>query len=544
MRKLAFALSVVVAIFAMATGAYSQSMVAVDQLPIRTLSHVVGHDGSGHAGREPVTDFVKPTSTATTNGNIACWGTTASLIKDCGTPGSMAFQNSNAVAITGGSITGITDLAIADGGTGASNAADARTNLGLGTAATQNTGSSGHTLPFLDGVNTWSNGQTFPAIVISNTAGSQRSIYFQTANVSRWEQRGANGASEGGSNTGSDWQILRYNDAGTFIDVPLTITRSTGIVSLSQPLPTSSGGTGQTSVGTAISANTGTSGHVLGFLDGSNTWSAGQTISTGIPGLTLNASSGANSRYFNGTTNGLFRWQVLLGDNTAEGGSNAGSNFVVAGFNDAGSFLGNYLTINRATGLTSVNNGLTVTGATSLGATTATSINKVAVTAPATSATLTIANGTTLTTTSSTSVGQGQYLATATNDNATAGNIGEYASNQATATSLTSGTTVNSTSVSLTAGDWDVSCVNRFNLGAGVTGTVAATSVSTTSATFGGYTNAQLFTVTMASGQTTVMSPTVRVSISSTTTAYCTAQLNFSGGTSTVDGFIRARRVR
>lgn len=44
--------------------------------------------------------------------------------------GTMAVQASGAVSITGGAITGITDLAVADGGTGASAAAGARTNLG------------------------------------------------------------------------------------------------------------------------------------------------------------------------------------------------------------------------------------------------------------------------------------------------------------------------------------------------------------------------------------------------------------------------------
>lgn len=56
-----------------------------------------------------------------------------------------------------------TNQAISFAGTGA---ATTRTNLGLGTAATQNTGTSGANLPFMNGANTWSAVQTF-----TNTGG-------------------------------------------------------------------------------------------------------------------------------------------------------------------------------------------------------------------------------------------------------------------------------------------------------------------------------------------------------------------------------------
>lgn len=71
---------------------------------------------------------------------VADGGTGASTAANARTNlglGTIATQNSNSVTITGGSITGITDLAVADGGTGASDAATARTNLGLGSIATQ-----------------------------------------------------------------------------------------------------------------------------------------------------------------------------------------------------------------------------------------------------------------------------------------------------------------------------------------------------------------------------------------------------------------------
>ena len=88
-------------------------------------------------GTTGLTPSVATTGAVTLAGtlNVVNGGTGATTASTARTNlglGSIATQDANSVAITGGSITGITDLAIADGGTGASDAATARTNLGLG----------------------------------------------------------------------------------------------------------------------------------------------------------------------------------------------------------------------------------------------------------------------------------------------------------------------------------------------------------------------------------------------------------------------------
>jgi hypothetical protein len=106
-------------------------------------STIISSDGAGStAAVVNLVDHLAMSSVNITGGSIT--GITDLAVADGGTGastagnartnlglGSMATQNFSGVTITGGTITNITDLAVADGGTGASDAATARTNLGL-----------------------------------------------------------------------------------------------------------------------------------------------------------------------------------------------------------------------------------------------------------------------------------------------------------------------------------------------------------------------------------------------------------------------------
>jgi hypothetical protein len=52
---------------------------------------------------------------------------------------------------------------------------------------------------------------------------------MQRAGSQRWEA-GMTNADESGGNAGSNYQLTRYTDAGAVIDNPLSIDRSTGII--------------------------------------------------------------------------------------------------------------------------------------------------------------------------------------------------------------------------------------------------------------------------------------------------------------------------
>jgi Chaperone of endosialidase len=86
------------------------------------------------------------------------------------------------------------------------------------------------------------------------------------------------------------------------------------------------------------------------------------TTGAGVVPCRFDGPSG-NYRGVGGYTGGSIRWSIALGDSAAEGGSNAGSNFVIQRYNDAGTILGSAISITRSSGSVNVGGYLSVTPA-------------------------------------------------------------------------------------------------------------------------------------------------------------------------------------
>lgn len=78
--------------------------------------------------------------------------------------------------------------------------------------------------------------------------------------------------------------------------------------------------------------------------------------------LLLDKGASGKTTAINSYKSNSIRWQINLGDATAESGSNAGSDFTIGRFNDAGTLLGTAFSIIRSTGAASFGSGLTTSG--------------------------------------------------------------------------------------------------------------------------------------------------------------------------------------
>jgi hypothetical protein len=72
-------------------------------------------------------------------------------------------------------------------------------------------------------------------LLIKQATGQNASIVGYNGSFARWAMLLGNTNPESGSNLGSDFALVRYNDAGTFLDAPLTISRTDGFAYVGAP---------------------------------------------------------------------------------------------------------------------------------------------------------------------------------------------------------------------------------------------------------------------------------------------------------------------
>lgn len=149
--------------------------------------------------------------------------------------------------------------------------------------------------------------------ILKAAAGQVKQFVLATGITNRWIFR-SNATAEGGSNAGSDLEIIACDDAGAQIDTPVSVVRAAnGAISLARP-----------------------------------TLNIGASAYAGAVQYVLKSAAGQHRAitFQSGTSN---RW-VFRANNSAESGSNAGSNLDLVAYDDAGVVIDTPLSINRVAG--------------------------------------------------------------------------------------------------------------------------------------------------------------------------------------------------
>lgn len=147
--------------------------------------------------------------------------------------------------------------------------------------------------------------------------GQTKSIRYLSAGVNRWllDSSGA----ESGSDVGSDFIITAFSDAGANLGTAFRINRAAGgAITLARPTTV----TGNLTVG-------------------------GNAVSN--PAILVNGAAGT-SRMVRFNSAGVLRWTIFGANSTSEGGSDAGSDFAITAYTDAGVAIDNPMAIARAAG--------------------------------------------------------------------------------------------------------------------------------------------------------------------------------------------------
>ncbi|MFM0566979.1 hypothetical protein PQQ88_01350 [Paraburkholderia caledonica] len=134
-------------------------------------------------------------------------------------------------------------------------------------------------------------------------------------------------------------------------------------------------------------------------------------------------------------------------------------------------------------------------------------------------------------------------VGTTTNNNANAGSVGEFMSATASSVNIPNNSATNITSVTITPGDWDCNGTVSIN------GSIAnlsnmAGGVSSNSAALGSLGTYFQETPGASANGITSTTPTVRYSLSGSTTIYLIGYAGFGSGTVSANGLIRCRRLR